>query len=342
MTARGFRSETGLRTAIIAEIGSVHDGSFGNACKLIEAAAACGADIVKFQTHIAEAETLKDAPAPPYFQGEPRFDYFRRTSFSEAQWVGLKRVCAEARVRFLSSPFSLEAVDLLERVGVDLYKVPSGETTNTPLLEKIAATGKPVLLSTGMSDWAEIDRAVAILKQGGSLAVMQCASAYPCPPERVGLNVLAQMQERYGVEVGFSDHTQGSAAAFAAAALGAVVVEKHFAFSRLMYGSDAANSMAPDEFRAFCEGLRAIWTMLSHPVDKDDLAPYRDMKRIFEKSVVAGRRIPAGAAITPDMLAFKKPGDGIPAARYRELIGRRAARDLPADTLLSPSDLIDP
>lgn len=326
---------------IIGEIGSVHDGSFGNACRLIEAAAACGADVVKFQTHIAEAETLRDAPMPSYFQGEPRFDYFERTAFSEAQWIGLKRTCAAAGVRFLSSPFSLEAIDLLDRVGVDLYKVPSGETTNVPLLERLAATGKPVLLSTGMSNWAEIDRAVTILKQGGPPVVMQCTSVYPCPPERVGLNVLAEMRARYGGEVGFSDHSHGMAAALAAAALGATVIEKHFTFSRLMYGSDAANAMEPPEFRTYCSALRDVWTMLDHPVDKNDLAPYQDMKRVFEKSIVAARFIAAGSSITREMLAFKKPGNGIPAATYRDLIGRRAVRDLPSDRLLEPDDFCD-
>lgn len=144
---------------IIAEIGSVHDGSFGNAIQLIKAAAECGADVVKFQTHIAEAETLKNAPLPPYFKGEPRYEYFKRTGFDEGQWKGLKDECEANNVMFLSSPFSLEAVDLLEKIGADMYKVPSGETTNTPLLERLASTGKPVMLSTGMSDWSEIDRA---------------------------------------------------------------------------------------------------------------------------------------------------------------------------------------
>jgi N,N'-diacetyllegionaminate synthase len=325
---------------IIAEIGSVHDGSFGNAVKLIQAAGKCGADVVKFQTHIAAAETTRDAPMPSYFKGEPRFEYFERTGFSEEQWRGLQQASRDAGVRFLSSPFSIEAVDLLERIGADLYKVPSGETTNTPLLERLAETGKPVLLSTGMSNWAEIDRAVAILRQGGPLCVMQCTSAYPCPPERVGLNVLGEMRDRYNVEIGYSDHTLGIGAACAAAALGATVVEKHFTFSKLMYGSDAAHSMEPAEFRGFCDALREIWAMKAHPVDKDDLAPYRDMKRIFEKSVVSACDIPAGTVLTRDMLAFKKPGDGIPAASWRSLNGRKTRRQLVADTKILEEDLI--
>jgi N,N'-diacetyllegionaminate synthase len=324
---------------IIAEIGSVHDGSFGNACKLIETAAACGAHAAKFQTHIAEAETLRDAPSPAYFKGEPRFDYFRRTGFTPAQWKELRAVCEAHRITFLSSPFSLEAVDLLEEVGVGAYKIPSGEVTNWPLLEHVAATGKPALLSSGMSSWHELDGAVEILRRGGPLTILQCTTAYPCPPERVGLNVIGEMRSRYGLPVGFSDHTNGMAAAFAAVALGADVIEKHLTFSRLMYGSDAANAMEPLDFRQMADGLSAIWAMRTAPVDKDDLTPYRDMKLIFEKSVVTARPICGGQVIDRVDLAFKKPGDGISAARYREMIGRRAKRDLPVEHKLAEEDL---
>jgi N,N'-diacetyllegionaminate synthase len=324
---------------IIAEIGSVHDGSFGNACKLIEAAAAAGADTVKFQTHIAEAETLADAPAPAYFKGEPRFQYFIRTGFDENQWKALAAHAGGCGVEFMSSPFSIEAVDLLERVGVSLYKVPSGEVSNIPLLEHLAQVGKPVLLSSGMSNWAELDAAVEVLKPKVPLTVLQCTSTYPCTPDRVGLNVIGEMRGRYGVAVGYSDHTLGAAAAIAAAALGATVVEKHFTFSKLMYGSDAKHSMEPMEFTSLCAALRETWAMIEHPVDKNDLGPYLDMKRIFEKSIVSRVPIAAGAMIGPGMLAFKKPGDGIPAARYRDITGRRAVRDLPADHTLGEEDL---
>jgi N-acetylneuraminate synthase len=155
----------------------------------------------------------------------------------------------------------------------------------------------------------------------------------------VGLNVIAEMRARYGVAVGFSDHTLGIAAPLAAAALGASVVEKHFTFSKLMYGSDARHSMEPAEFRVLCAALREIWDMLAHPVDKADATPYREMKRIFEKSVVTAAPVPEGATLTRGMLAFKKPGDGIPAARWREVVGRRARRALGADHTLNEDDL---
>ena len=324
---------------IIAEVGSVHDGSFGNALKLIEAAAQSGADTVKFQTHIAEAESLADAPAPAYFRDEPRLAYFRRTAFSEQQWRRLAEHAKTQGLGFLSSPFSLEAVELLENVGVSAYKIPSGEVTNIPLLERVAETGKPVLLSSGMSNWQELDSAVASLKGGGSLTIMQCSSIYPCPPERVGLNVLGELQRRYGGSVGYSDHTLGTAAPLAAAACGASVIEKHFTFSKLMYGSDAKHSMEPDEFRFMATALREIWRMLDNPVDKDDLSPYLEMKRIFEKSIVTAIAITTGTRIERNMLVFKKPGDGIPAATYKTLIGRTVKRNLPPDHKLQEEDL---
>jgi N,N'-diacetyllegionaminate synthase len=328
-----------VRHLIIAEIGSVHDGSFGNACKLIEAAAASGADAVKFQTHIAEAETLPDAPMPAYFTGEPRFEYFNRTGFPPAQWRKLKAACEDNGVIFLSSPFSLEAVELLEDVGVGAYKIPSGEVTNLPLLERIASTGKPALLSSGMSDWAELDAAVTALKPGGPLTVMQCSSAYPCPAERVGLNVIAEMRDRYRTAIGFSDHTLGVAAGVAAATLGATVIEKHFTFSKLMYGSDATHSMEPAEFAFFCDAVRDAWTMAASGVDKDDVTPYRNMKIIFQKSIVTARPVANGTVLSTPDLAFKKPGDGIPASRYRQIVGRTVIRDVPENHKLSEDDL---
>ena len=326
---------------VIAEIGSVHDGSFGNACKLVEAAAAAGVDAVKFQTHIAAAETLRDAPAPPYFRGEPRWEYFERTAFSREQWVALKAHCLAHGVEFMSSPFSIEAVELLESVGVARYKIGSGEVTNTPLIEAVAHTGKPVLLSSGMSTWAELDVAVATIRRHHDrLTLLQCTSEYPCPPEAVGLDAMAAMRERYGLEVGLSDHTLTNHASFAAVVLGARVIERHFAFSRAMYGSDARHSLEPAELAELVRGVRAIETMLSSRTDKDAVAArLREMKEIFEKSVVTVVAIPAGAVIEASMVAVKKPGTGIPARRLGEVIGRRTRRAVPADTLLREEDL---
>ena len=293
------------RVDIIAEVGSVHDGSLGNAKKLIEAAAACGVDAVKFQTHIAQAETLPDAPMPPYFKGEPRFDYFKRTSFSLEEWRELKQHCQANKVEFLSSPFSMEAVELLEKIGIGRYKIPSGEVSNLPLLEAVAQTDKPVLLSSGMSSWAELDQAVeTIQKRHQNIIIMQCTSEYPCPYEEVGLNVMAEMRQRYGLPVGLSDHTLTPYACYAAAALGARVLEKHFTFSRLMYGSDAAHSLEPCELADMVQGVRAIEAMLKSPVDKSDVSRFDQMKQVFEKSLVSLAFIPVGAQLTSQLVGI--------------------------------------
>lgn len=329
-------------TFIIAEVGSVHDGSFGNAQKLIEAAAACGVDAVKFQTHISEAETLPDAPMPPYFKGEPRFEYFNRTGFSLEQWKFLKQHCDQHGVAFLSSPFSEEAVDLLEQVGISQYKIPSGEVTNLPMLEKIAQLGKPVILSSGMSAWDELDRAVDIVrKHNDQLTVLQCTSEYPCPYEQVGLNVMLEIGERYEVPIGLSDHTLTNYAIYAAVTLGASIVEKHFTFSRAMYGSDAPHSLEPAELADLVQGVRAIERMLAHKVDKNNLAPFENMKMIFEKSLVALVDIPAGVKLSTEMVGIKKPGSGISAARLNEFIGRVTSRAISADSLLAEEDFLE-
>lgn len=323
---------------LIAEIGSVHDGSFGNAIKLIEVAAECGVDAVKFQTHIADAETLRDAPMPPYFKGEPRYEYFQRTGFSENQWKDLKSACRDAGVQFISSPFSLEAVELLEKIGIEMYKIPSGEVTNVPLLEKVTETGRPIILSSGMSNWNELDRAMEVLSRADSVAIMQCSSIYPCPPDQVGLNIIQEMRDRYNCPVGFSDHTLGNTAAIAAMVLGASFIEKHLTFSRKMYGSDAPNASEPEEFTSLAQALTDVQIMLSSPVEKDDLSQYQGMKDIFEKSIVTAHPLKKGVTLTEADLAFKKPGDGLTAANYKDVIGRILTRDLPVDHQLSEDD----
>jgi N-acetylneuraminate synthase len=336
------RLDPPARVCVIAEVGSVHDGSFGNARSLVEVAAAAGADVVKFQTHIAEAETLRDAPMPPYFQGEPRFDYFERTAFSREQWIELKAQCDARGIEFMSSPFSIEAVQLLERVGVGRYKVGSGEISNLPMLEAIGQTGKPVILSSGMSSWPELDAAVEVIRRYHErIVVLQCTSAYPCPYDEVGLNVMLELRQRYQLPVGLSDHTLTVYAPVAAVALGASMIEKHLTFSRRMYGSDARHSLEPDEFEAMVAGIRATEMMLGAFVDKDAAAArLKGMKDIFEKSVVAAVEIPAGATLTSEMLAVKKPGTGIPARRLPELVGRRTSRAIPKNTMI-PEDALD-
>lgn len=326
---------------IIAEIGSVHDGSFGNALKLIEAAAAAGANCVKFQTHIASAETLREAPSPRYFSSENRYDYFERTGFDRDQWRKIAEKAREVGVTFVSSPFSNEAVDLLAEIEVDGFKIASGEVTNLPMLEKIATVGRPVLLSSGMSTWDELARAREALSGVEQLGIFQCTSAYPCPPELVGLNNLDEIRQRFpGVGVGLSDHTLGFAAAISAAARGANIIEKHFTFSRLMYGSDAMNSMEPGEFKRFCDELRDAWAMAASEVDKDHFAREQmgSMKHTFEKSIVAACALAKGSTLGEGDLAYKKPGGGISASDWKGVIGKVLRRDKAADTMLSWED----
>lgn len=328
------------KTYIIAEVGSVHDGSFGNAMCLIDLAAKVGADAVKFQTHLPEAETLRDAPMPPYFKGEPRFEYFARTGFAPEQWGMLAAHARSLKIDFLSSPFSIEAVTLLEQVGVSRYKIPSGEVSNLPMLDAVARTGKPVLLSSGMSSWSELDAAVDTIRAHHErLCVMQCTSAYPCPPERVGLNVMSEMRLRWSCEIGYSDHTLENNACFAAVALGASVVEKHLTFSRMMYGSDARHSAEPAQFADLVKGVREIEAIINNPVSKDDISQVKEMKDIFEKSVVSVCPIAKGTVITKDMVAIKKPGSGIPAAKLHLVIGAIALCDIPSDVLISSASI---
>ena len=325
---------------IIAEVGSTHDGSFGNALNSIDAVADCGVDAVKFQTHISEAETVRDAPMPPYFKGEPRFEYFKRTAFNEEQWKSLKEHAESKNLVFLSSPFSVEAVDFLETIGISRYKIPSGEVTNLPYIEHIARTGKLVILSSGMSSWEELDEAVnTIRKYHDHLTVLQCTSEYPCPYERVGLNVMLEMKERYGIPVGLSDHTLTNYASFASVTMGASVIEKHFTLSRRMYGSDAKHSLEPEDMADLVAGIRAIETIMASPVDKEDISRFKQMKEIFEKSVSSLVDIPEGTVITEDMIGIKKPGIGIKPRRLHEVIGKQAKRFIPADGVLTYEDV---
>lgn len=328
-------------TYIVAEIGNTHEGSIGLAKQFIKVAAECGVNAVKFQTHIFEAESLTDAPNPPYFKDETRKQYFERTSFSREEYVLLKEYAEkECGVNFFSSPFSIEAVDLLLSAGVKTFKIPSGEVSNTPLLEYIALKADWVILSSGMSNWSELDRAVNIIKGRCKLTVLQCTSEYPCSPENAGLNVMLEIKDRYQVPVGFSDHTLGSGIAVASVVLGASFLEKHFTLSKLMYGSDAKNSMEPSEFRELVLNIRSVDSALSHFLSKDEKAVSMDeMKVVFEKSIVTARDIKKGEIISMSDLAFKKPGNGIPASEYKNILGREINRDLEKNTQLELSML---
>lgn len=328
---------------IVAELAQAHDGSLGMAHAYIDSIASSGASAVKFQTHIAEEESTLGEKWRVKFspQDESRYEYWKRMEFTESQWIGLKRHAEDAGLLFLSSPFSIAAVQLLESIGIAMWKVPSGELKNIPLLERMAQSRIPFLLSTGMNALADVDRAVKFIQEKSlPLTVLQCTSEYPCPPERIGLNMLEVYENRYGCQVGLSDHSGTIYPALAATVLGASVVEVHVTFSREMFGPDVSASITMDEMRQLVRGVRFIEEMMANPVDKNALAEEMEpLRKLFNKSVVAKSEISAGSVITEDMIALKKPGTGIPVERVNDVIGKRLKRDIEKDTLISFDDL---
>jgi N,N'-diacetyllegionaminate synthase len=328
---------------IIAEVAQAHDGSLGVAHAYIDAAASAGASAIKFQTHIAAAESTLHEPWRVRFslQDDSRMDYWRRMEFTTPQWHGLKQHADERGIAFLSSPFSMAAVDVLEAVGMPAWKVGSGEVTNLPFLRRVAATGSPVLLSSGMATWAELDAAMAVIGNTPS-ALFQCSTAYPCPPEQLGLNVLAQLRARFpGVSVGLSDHSATIAAGLGAVAMGVDLLEVHICFSHAQFGPDTKSSLTIEQLKALVEGSVFLRTALRHPIDKDVYAASKtELKRTFGKSVVLTTACVAGTVISGDMLALKKPGTGIPAAEFDRIIGRTLRVDVPADRPLSFEELL--
>ncbi|HVQ36407.1 MAG TPA: N-acetylneuraminate synthase family protein [Pyrinomonadaceae bacterium] len=328
---------------VIGEVAQAHDGSLGMAHAFIDAIAEAGADAVKFQTHIAAAESSPSEPWRIKFssQDATRYDYWKRMEFSEPQWQGLKDHADERNLIFLSSPFSIEAVQLLQQVGVRAWKVASGEVGNVRFLQALIKTGLPIMLSTGMSPLTEIDAAVDLIKRSNvPFAVMQCTSEYPSQPERIGLNLLEFFRNRYGCVVGLSDHSGTIFPGLAAATLGAAVVEVHVTLSRESFGPDVPVSVTSVELRQLVEGIRYIERIMAHDLDKDaiavELVPLREM---FTKSIFARMELPAGTILREEHLTSKKPGTGIPAARLPELIGATLKRNVTSNEMLLADDL---
>lgn len=330
------------RCQIIGEVAQAHDGSLGMAHAFIDAIANAGADAVKFQTHIAAAESTPQEPWRVRFseQDESRWHYWKRMEFTEPQWRSLKDHARARGLAFVSSPFSPEAVDLLRRVGVDVWKIASGEVTDSSVLDPIAESGWPVLVSTGMSPLDEIDRAVDILRSHGlSFGVLQCTSMYPCPPEKVGLNMLEELRARYACPIGLSDHSGKVYAGLAAAALGVEVLEVHVTLSRDMFGPDVSSSLTTEEFRQLVSGVRDIECMRSHPVDKDQVASdLASLRSLFTKSIVARVDLEAGTELRREHLALKKPGTGLSPDKLPGILGRRLTRSLRRDQMLVEAD----
>jgi N-acetylneuraminate synthase len=322
---------------VIAEAGINHNGDLGKARDLVTAAAEAGAHIVKFQTHLPDAEMLKDGFSADYI-GESFYDLLNRCVIDEDGHRQLSHLASEKGILFLSTPFSREAADLLERLGVLAFKTGSGELTNLPLLKHIALKGKPMIISTGMSTLEEIKRTVDALKPiNSNFVLMHCTSTYPTPYEDVRLLGIRQLQELTGVPVGLSDHSRGIATAIGAVALGAVALEKHFTLDCNWPGPDQAGSIEPDELRRLVIESKQVWLSLHQR--KEVLESERPVQAMARESVVTIAAVKAGEVFTLENLWVKRPGTGISASRLNELLGRCSTRDLPANHLLAPEEV---
>ncbi|KAA3632370.1 MAG: N-acetylneuraminate synthase [Bacteroidetes bacterium] len=332
-------------TYLIAEIGQAHEGSLGILHSYIDALAETGVNAIKFQTHIAHAESSLEEPFRVKFsyEDDTRYAYWKRMEFTLSQWKAIKSHCDEVGLDFLSSPFSNAAVDLLEEIGVTQYKIGSGEVNNFLLLEKIARTGKPLILSSGMSSFSELDESVRFLKDHGvPFSILQCTTAYPTKPENYGLNVIQDLKQRYGVKVGFSDHSARVEVGIAAVALGAEILEFHAVFDRKMFGPDAKSSLTMKEISFLVEAVKNVKASLDHPVDKEDNLAFSELKNIFEKSLAVNKDLPEGHTISFDDLEAKKPkGHGVLAGNYKVVIGKKLNKPLKAWSFLTDKDLID-
>lgn len=328
---------------VIGEVAQAHDGSLGTAHAYIDAIANAGCQAVKFQTHIAAAESTASEPFRIRFSAQDtrRYDYWKRLEFSAEQWGGLAAHAAERGLVFLSSAFSTEAVDLLQGLGMQAWKVGSGETNSAYLIEHMARTGKPVLLSSGMSGWDEIDRAVALVEAAGvPCCVFQCTSKYPCPPTDWGLNAIGEIRQRYRGPVGYSDHSGGIAAGMAAVALGADLLEVHVAFSRECFGPDVSASVTTAELKQLVAGVRDIRAATLARIDKNAVSgAMAPLRQIFGKSIVAARNLEAGALLVASDLAFKKTGGGMSPNDAAMLLGKRLRHALAADTVIGADDV---
>lgn len=328
---------------LIAEIAQAHEGSLELAHSYIKALAKTGIDAIKFQVHIAEAESSVHEPfrVKMNTKDKTRFDYWKRMEFNLEQWMELKNHCDNVGVEFIASPFSNEAVDLLEKLGVKRYKIGSGEVNNFLLLEKIGQTGKPVIISSGMSSIEELDQAVKFLRDRLiEFSILQCTTAYPTKPANYGLNIIEELKTRYGVTIGYSDHSAKIATGVAAVALGAEILEFHAVFSRNSLGPDASSSLEMAEIVELAVAVRDISSALKLPVDKTGNEQFKDLKSIFEKSLAVNKDLRNGHILTFEDLEAKKPkGFGIPASEFEQIIGRQLNRDLIKWDFLKESDL---
>jgi len=329
---------------IIAEIGQAHDGSLGVLHSYIDALAETGVDAIKFQTHIAEAESSVHEPFRVNFSYEDstRYDYWKRMEFSVDQWKAIKLHCDQAGLDFISSPFSNAAVDLLEDVGVKSYKIGSGEVSNFLLLEKVARTKKSIILSSGLSSYDDIENAINFLAPfGNDVSVLQCTTKYPTQAKDIGLNIISEMKNKFNLKVGLSDHSGEIFPSLAATSLGANILEFHAVFDKRMFGPDSESSLEIDKIIELVKGVRFIESSLGNKIDKNDLNDKKDLKKMFGKSLAVNKDLDQDSIITFDDLEAKKPeGYGIPAMSYQKVIGKKLNKKLVCWSFLNEDDLI--
>jgi N-acetylneuraminate synthase len=325
----------------IAEAGVNHNGERARALALVDIAAACGADAVKFQTFSTERLVTRDAPTAGYQRAntgsdESQFAMLRKLELSADDHRALMARCAERGILFLSTPFDEESADLLAELGVVAFKTPSGELTNAPYLRHLAAYGKPMIVSTGMATLGEVEAAVDAIDAAGAppFALLHCVSDYPAAPETVNLRAMETMERAFGVPTGYSDHTLGTAVAFAAVARGACVLEKHFTQDRELPGPDHRASLETDEVRALAAGIATIHAALGDGRKRPTLAEAATAA-VARKSVVTKRAVTRGAVLTADDLTAKRPGTGIAIAFRDSVVGRTARTDIAAGTTLT-------
>lgn len=324
-----------MSTLIIAEAGVNHNGDLNMARRLIDAAVAAGADIVKFQSFNADRLTTALAPKAAYQQqttgtAESQRDMLRRLELSELAHRELIGHCRQRSIEFLSTGFDIASVDMLVRLGLRRQKIPSGEITNLPYLRHIGGLGGDVILSTGMATLGEIESALGALEAAGTprarITVLQCTTEYPAPFDEINLRAMTTMAAAFGVEVGYSDHSEGIAVAVAAVALGASVIEKHFTLDRNLPGPDHKASLEPAELTAMVTAIRNVERALGDGIKRVTPSEARNAP-VVRKSLVAGCGIRAGEPFTPLNVTAMRPGTGISPMRWDEVMGRIARRD---------------
>ncbi len=332
------------RCFVIAEAGVNHNGDAHMAARLIDAAVAAGADAVKFQTFKADQVVSMAAPKASYQQtttapGESQFEMVRALELNDTQFAELKAHCDRHGIVFLSTPFDHPSVELLHGLGMSAFKIPSGEITNLALIRHIGGLGLPAILSTGMAYLEEVDRAVAALTEAGcpALAILHCVSNYPAAPEDTNLRAMDTLREAFGVPVGLSDHSAGIEIALGAVARGAAVIEKHFTLDKTLPGPDHQASLDPDELCALVTGIRKIEAAMGDGI-KAPQPSEANTREVARRSLFLRAALRGGQNIALDDLIALRPGGGIPPNEIEIVVGRRAARDLAAGTMLQPAD----